>query len=209
MAISGRFPRWKPAATESRYQPTAYAGSFSVSIIHRTLTCATGSLTCSQTLMHAKCTRSCRPKNTTRESLHWKLTLGEKIPCRTRGIEPSSPGRRSDARATELHPHLNIIHSTEQTWLMHISSAWQKALYVTLLHGQCRPDRKGGSGFFPSSPTNTQHCNCFFQRVNFLWVFSPPRCWGLYLGPRNRQSIPVYWNRIRVNYCCSTFAVVR
>ena len=47
---SGRFPQGKPAATKSRY-PTlmnykAHAGSFRVSIIHRTLTWPTGSLTC-------------------------------------------------------------------------------------------------------------------------------------------------------------------
>ena len=45
---SGGFPRGKPAATESQYlaKPTAHAGCFSVSIIHRTLTRTRGSLTC-------------------------------------------------------------------------------------------------------------------------------------------------------------------
>ena len=51
MGKSGRFAQGKPAATESRY-PNAYsnykvhAGSVRVSIIHRTLTWTTGSLTC-------------------------------------------------------------------------------------------------------------------------------------------------------------------
>ena len=49
MGKSGRFPQGKPAAAESRF-PTlinykVHAGSFSVSIIHRTLTWTTGSWT--------------------------------------------------------------------------------------------------------------------------------------------------------------------
>ena len=47
---SGHFPHGKLAAT---VQPTVHAGCYSVSIIHRTLTWTTGSLTCAQTLMHA------------------------------------------------------------------------------------------------------------------------------------------------------------
>ena len=50
MGNSGRFPQWKPAATESRYPtPTnckVHAGSSRVSIIYRPLTWTTGSLTC-------------------------------------------------------------------------------------------------------------------------------------------------------------------
>ena len=50
MGNSGRFPQGNPAATESRY-PTlihyeVHAGSFRASILHRTLTWTTGSLTC-------------------------------------------------------------------------------------------------------------------------------------------------------------------
>ena len=50
MGNVGRFPQGTPAATKSRY-PTlinykVHAGSFRVSIIHRTLTWTTGSLTC-------------------------------------------------------------------------------------------------------------------------------------------------------------------
>ena len=53
---AGRFPQEKPAATESRY-PTlsnfnVHAGSFRVSIIHRTLR-TTGSLTCVRDHFHA------------------------------------------------------------------------------------------------------------------------------------------------------------
>ena len=52
-------------------QPTVHAGYFSVSIIHRTLTRITGSLTCSQMLMHASAHGGVR---TSKESLHWKST---------------------------------------------------------------------------------------------------------------------------------------
>ena len=48
-------------------RPTVYAGCFSVSIIHWPLTWTTGSLTCTQMLMHAVAQRGV-----------WKLTLGEK-----------------------------------------------------------------------------------------------------------------------------------
>ena len=34
-------------------QPTMPAGCFSISIIHQTFTCSTGSLTCAQKLVHA------------------------------------------------------------------------------------------------------------------------------------------------------------
>ena len=56
-------------------QPTVHGGCFIVSIIHRTLTWTTGSLTCTQMLMHAIVHGGVR---TLKESLHWKLTLGEK-----------------------------------------------------------------------------------------------------------------------------------
>ena len=50
MGNSGHFPQGKPAVTESRYPTQIYykvhAGSFRVSIIHRTLTWTTGSVTC-------------------------------------------------------------------------------------------------------------------------------------------------------------------
>ena len=55
-------------------QATVHAGCFSVSIIHRTLTWTTGSLTCTQMLMHA----IAHGVTDTYKSLHWKLTLGEK-----------------------------------------------------------------------------------------------------------------------------------
>ena len=45
---SGCLPRGKPAATESRYPTYGACWVFSVSIIHRILTCTTGSLTCAQ-----------------------------------------------------------------------------------------------------------------------------------------------------------------
>ena len=56
-------------------QPTVHAKCFSVSIIHRTLAWTTWFLTCTQMLMHAIAHGGVR---TPWESLHWKLTLGEK-----------------------------------------------------------------------------------------------------------------------------------
>ena len=49
VAFSGESQLRQSRAT----QPTVHAGCFSVSIIHRTLTWTTGSLTCAQMLMHA------------------------------------------------------------------------------------------------------------------------------------------------------------
>ena len=54
-------------------QPTVHARCFSVSTIHRTLTSATGTLTCVQMLMHAIARGGVQ---TPKESLSWKLTLG-------------------------------------------------------------------------------------------------------------------------------------
>ena len=61
-------------------QPTVHAGCFSVSIIHRTLTWTTGSLTCAQMLMHAIAHGG--RMDTLRESA-LKGDSGRKIPCRT------------------------------------------------------------------------------------------------------------------------------
>ena len=58
-------------------QPTVHTECFSVSIIHRTLTWTTGSLTCLQMLMHAICTRGCT--DTVRESA-LKVDSGKNIP---------------------------------------------------------------------------------------------------------------------------------
>ena len=81
-------------------QPTVHAGCSSVSIIHRTLTWTTGSLTCAQMLMHAIAHEGVR---TPKESLHWKLTLGENsLPHR--GIEFAWAVCRFDVLPTELHP---------------------------------------------------------------------------------------------------------
>ena len=53
---------------------------FSVSIIHRTLTWTTASLTCAMMLMHAIAHEGCT--DTERESA-LKVDSGKKIPCRT------------------------------------------------------------------------------------------------------------------------------
>ena len=60
-------------------QPTVHAGCVSVSIIHRTLTWTTGSLTCAQMLMHAFAHGGVRTH--VRESA-LKVDSGRKIPCR-------------------------------------------------------------------------------------------------------------------------------
>ena len=61
-------------------QRTVHAGCFSVSIIHRTLTWTTGSLTCSQMFMHAIAHRGIRTH--VRESA-LKVDSGRKNPRRT------------------------------------------------------------------------------------------------------------------------------
>ena len=51
--IQVAFPRERQLQQCRPTQPSVHAECFSVSIIHRTLTWATGSLTCAQMLMHA------------------------------------------------------------------------------------------------------------------------------------------------------------
>ena len=60
-------------------QPAVHAGCCRVSIIHRTLTWTTGSLTCAQMSMHAIAHGGVRaPKKSA-----LKVDSGKKIPCRT------------------------------------------------------------------------------------------------------------------------------
>ena len=75
-------------------QPTVHAGCFSVSIIHWTLTWTTGSLTCTQMLLHAIAHRVVWT-HITEPAL--KVDSGRKIPFHTRGIEPVSVAWWSDA----------------------------------------------------------------------------------------------------------------
>ena len=102
MGDSGRFPRGKPAATESRY-PT-YSACWVFQWFHnppnsgmdtRIFNVLTDVCACD-------CTRDCT--DTIRKSLHWKLTLGEKSLAAHRGIESASAACRYDALPTELHP---------------------------------------------------------------------------------------------------------
>ena len=83
------FPPWEiwvafPGESQLRQsrdtQPTVHDGCFRVSIIHRTPTWTTGSLTCAQMLMHAIAHGGVRTH--VRESA-LKLDSGRKIPCRT------------------------------------------------------------------------------------------------------------------------------
>ena len=71
-------------------QPTVHAGCCSVSIVHRTLTWTTGSLTCAQMLMHAIAHGGVQTH--VRESA-LRVDCGRKIPCRT---GESNPRQRRD-----------------------------------------------------------------------------------------------------------------
>ena len=74
------FP-WESQLQQSHtIQPMVHAGCFSVSIIHRTMTWTTRSLTCTRILMHEIAHRGCA--GTTRESA-LKVDSGRKIPCLT------------------------------------------------------------------------------------------------------------------------------
>ena len=74
------FPRESQLRQSRATQPTVHVGCFCVSIIHRTRTWTTGSLTCAQMLMHAMARGGVRTH--VRESA-LKVDSGRKIPCRT------------------------------------------------------------------------------------------------------------------------------
>ena len=80
--IRAAFPGESQLRQSRSTQPTVHAECFSVSIIHRTLTRTTGSLTCAQKSMHAIAHGSGRTH--VRESA-LKVDSGRKIPCRTGG----------------------------------------------------------------------------------------------------------------------------
>ena len=89
-------------------QPTVHAGCFRVSIIHRTLTWTTGSLTCAQMLMHAIAHGGVRTH--VRESA-LKVDSGRiKKSLPRQGIEPAAAASRSDALPTKLHPTLQLFN---------------------------------------------------------------------------------------------------
>ena len=72
---SGCFPRESQLRQSGATKPSLHAECFSVSIISRTLTWTTGSLTCAQMWMHTIAHGDVR---TPQESLHWKLSLRQK-----------------------------------------------------------------------------------------------------------------------------------
>ena len=78
--IRAAFPGESQLRQSRSTQPTVHAECFSVSIIHRTLTWTTGSLTCAQMLMLAIVHGGVRTY--VRESAP-KVDSGRKIPCRT------------------------------------------------------------------------------------------------------------------------------
>ena len=109
VAFSGESQLWQSHATQS----VVHAGCFNISIIHQTLTWTTWFLTCAQMLMHAI---ACGIVWTPKESMHWKLTLGEN-PLPHQGIEPASAAYWFDALPTELHPRQLNFGNRQQTAL--------------------------------------------------------------------------------------------
>ena len=78
--IQVAFPGESQLRQSRATQPNIHAGCLSVSIIHRTLTLTTRSLTCAQMLMHAIAHGDVLTH--VRESA-LKVDSGRKIPCRT------------------------------------------------------------------------------------------------------------------------------
>ena len=78
-------PRESQLRQSRATHPTVHAGSFSVSIIHRTLTWTMGTLTCALMLMHEIAHGGCT--HTVRESA-LKVDTRRKIPCRTGESNP-------------------------------------------------------------------------------------------------------------------------
>ena len=114
-------PSQGKASRDSRAtKPTAHAGCFSVSIIHRTLTSTTGSLTCTQMKIHAIAHGGCTV--TVRESA-LKVDSGRKIPCRT---------GESNVRRRHAGPMLYQ--------LSYIPAQYQfgRSTYVALTSGICK-----------------------------------------------------------------------
>ena len=108
-----RFLPW-PGESQLRQsratQLTVHGGCFSVSIIHRTLTQTTGSLTCAQMLMHVIAHGVCTD---TRNRVGTESWLGEKNPLPHQGIEPASAAWRSDALPMSYIPMND--NSTDQS----------------------------------------------------------------------------------------------
>ena len=92
------FPRESQLPQSRATHPTVRVACFSVSIIQRTLTWITGSLTCAHTLVHAT-VYGHRKRVCTESGLWVKKTLPH------REIEPASATCRSNALPTELHPN--------------------------------------------------------------------------------------------------------
>ena len=99
------FSHWKfgvafPGVSKLRQsratKPTVHTGCFSVSIIHRILTRTTGSLTCTQILMHAH--GSVLRTHARQSAL--QVDSGRKIPCRTG--ESNLPQRRAGRTPFQL-----------------------------------------------------------------------------------------------------------
>ena len=97
---SGRFPQEKLAATESRY-PTlinykVHAGSFRVFIIHRTLTWATGYLTCVRDLFFYALvyTRGLGTPTASQHNIFYSENLSQLFFVLLTGFEPQVFGSR-------------------------------------------------------------------------------------------------------------------
>ena len=101
------FPRESQLRQSRTTQPTVHAGCFSISIIHRTPTWTTGSLTCAQTLIQAVAHGGVRTH--TRESA-LKVDSGRKIPCRTRESNLHQPGDGLMLQATSYIPTIKQLN---------------------------------------------------------------------------------------------------
>ena len=104
------FPGKSQLRQSRAIQPTVQAGCFSVSIIHRTLTWTTGSLSCAENLMHAIAHGGVRTPS--RESA-LKVDSWKKNPLPHRGIEPASKACRSDALPTARASSPRLWHAAQ------------------------------------------------------------------------------------------------
>ena len=105
MGNSGCLPLGKVSCNRvALQQPTVHAGCFSVSTIHRTLTWTTGSLKCTQMLMHVNAHGGVQTH--VRESAR-KVDSG-RIFLAAPGNQTCISGMTVWCSTNELHPHLSL-----------------------------------------------------------------------------------------------------
>ena len=107
MGNSGCFPGERQLRQSHATQLTVHTGCFNVSIIHRTLTWTTGSLTCAQMLMHVVAHVGVYGHHKRLSTESWLL---EENPLPHREIELASAAYRSDTVPTELQAHIYDVN---------------------------------------------------------------------------------------------------